>query len=210
MKKECEIVQDLLFGYNDKTLKNASNELVEKHLRECSKCKEVLKQIEKDIKPKEEIEEINYLKKVKNKINRKNIFLIIALILLILVILFNILVFVNYKDKASEITIILKDNVTQEQLNDFEKTIKSHFEDVEVNYSSKQDELQKYNKKFGNIMDGYNEGNNPFKSVYYIKAKANDIEQIEKLLQDIEYIKNIYTYTTANPYLLFIENFINK
>ena len=32
MKKECEIVQDLLFGYNDETLRKSSKELVEKHL----------------------------------------------------------------------------------------------------------------------------------------------------------------------------------
>ena len=31
MKKECEIVQDLLFGYNDETLRKSSKELVEKH-----------------------------------------------------------------------------------------------------------------------------------------------------------------------------------
>ena len=31
MKKECEIVQDLLFGYQDGTLHKASEELVEKH-----------------------------------------------------------------------------------------------------------------------------------------------------------------------------------
>ena len=210
MKKECEIVQDLLFGYNDKTLRNASNELVEKHLKECNECKEVLKQIEKDIQPKEEIEEINYFKKVKNKINRKNVFLAIALIVLILVILFNILVFVNYNDKASEMTITLKDNVTQEQLNDIEQIIKSKFEDVEIKYSSKENELQKYKEKFENIMAGYDESNNPLSDVYYIKANINDIEKMEKLLQSIDYIKNISTCTTTNPYLLFIYNFINK
>ena len=32
MKKECEIVQDLIFGYCDGTLNPASKELVEKHL----------------------------------------------------------------------------------------------------------------------------------------------------------------------------------
>lgn len=210
MKNECDIVQDLLFGYNDKTLRNTSKEFVENHLKKCNECKEVLKQIQNDTEPEEEIEEINYLKKVRSKINRKNIFLIIALVLLVLVVLFNILVFANYNNKASEIKIILKDNVTQEQLNNIEQIIKSNFRDVEIKYSSKEEELQKYKENFKNFMTGYNENNNPCSDTCYIKANINDIEKIDKLLQNIDYIKKVGTYTTANPYLLFINEFINK
>lgn len=210
MKNECEIVQDLLFGYNDKTLRNTSKEFVENHLKECNECKEVLKQIKNDTEPEEEIEKINYFKKVRSKINRKNIFLLIALVLLTLVVLFNILVFVNYNNKASEMKIILKDNVTQEQLNNIEKIIKSNFKDVEMKYSSKEEELQKYKEKFKNFMTGYDENNNPCSDMYYIKANINDIEKIDKLLQNVDYIKKVGTYTTANPYLLFINKFVNK
>ena len=210
MKNECEIVQDLLFGYNDKTLRNTSKEFVENHLKKCNECKEVLKQIQNDTEPEEEIEKINYFKKVRSKINRKNIFLLIALVLLTLVVLFNILVFVNYNNKASEMKIILKDNVTQEQLNNIEKIIKSNFKDVEMKYSSKEKELQKYKEKFKNFMTGYDENNNPCSDMYYIKANINDIEKIDKLLQNVDYIKKVGTYTTANPYLLFINKFVNK
>lgn len=210
MKNECEIVQDLLFGYNDKTLQNTSKEFVENHLKECNECKEVLKQIQNDTESEEEIEKINYFKKVRSKINRKNIFLLIALVLLTLVVLFNILVFVNYNNKASEMKMILKDNVTQEQLNNIEKIIKSNFKDVEMKYSSKEEELQKYKEKFKNFMTGYDENNNPCSDMYYIKANINDIEKIDKLLQNVDYIKKVGTYTTANPYLLFINKFVNK
>ena len=130
--------------------------------------------------------------------------------LLTLVVLFNILVFVNYNNKASEMKIILKDNVTQEQLNNIEKIIKSNFKDVEMKYSSKEKELQKYKEKFKNFMTGYDENNNPCSDMYYIKANINDIEKIDKLLQNVDYIKKVGTYTTANPYLLFINEFINK
>lgn len=210
MKNECDIVQDLLFGYNDKTLRNTSKEFVENHLKECNECKEVLKQIQNDTEPEEEIEKINYFKKVRSKINRKNIFLLIALVLLTLVVLFNILVFVNYNNKASEMKIILKDNVTQEQLNNIEKIIKSNFKDVEIKYSAKEEELQKYKENFKSFMTGYDENNNPCSDTYYIKANINDIEKIDKLLQNVDYIKKVGTYTTANPYLLFIDKFVNK
>ena len=48
MKKECDIVQDLLFGYADNTLKEGSTNLVEEHLKSCKKCKEILENIRDD------------------------------------------------------------------------------------------------------------------------------------------------------------------
>ena len=50
MKKECEIVQDLLFGYNDGVISKSSTELVENHLKECDICKNKLEEIQKDRK----------------------------------------------------------------------------------------------------------------------------------------------------------------
>ena len=50
MKKECEIVQDLLFGYNDGVISKSSTELVENHLKECDICKNKLEEIQKDSK----------------------------------------------------------------------------------------------------------------------------------------------------------------
>ena len=46
--KECDIVQDLLFGYNDETLKEGSKEFVENHLKECEKCKKIYEEIKDD------------------------------------------------------------------------------------------------------------------------------------------------------------------
>ena len=42
MKKEieCKVVEDLLFGYVDKTLNNESKKMVENHLKDCKDCKE--------------------------------------------------------------------------------------------------------------------------------------------------------------------------
>ena len=47
MKNECDIVEDLLFSYNDDILTNASKEFVEEHLKKCDKCKKVLEEIKK-------------------------------------------------------------------------------------------------------------------------------------------------------------------
>lgn len=91
-KMECDIVQDLLFGYVDKTLNNKSNKLVEEHIKECEKCRSKLDEIKQDIKENEsnQKKEIDYLKKVRRKSIIKSIFIAIGLILLVFVIMFLI------------------------------------------------------------------------------------------------------------------------
>ena len=67
MKKECEIVQDLLFGYNDETLRKSSKELVEKHLANCEECQDALKDIQEDTPKEEKNEKEILLAKICNK-----------------------------------------------------------------------------------------------------------------------------------------------
>ena len=71
MKKECDIVQDLLFGYKDNILKQGSRELVSEHLKKCENCKDIWEQLNKEnsVDNKEKIE-IDYLKNVKKKIRK--------------------------------------------------------------------------------------------------------------------------------------------
>ena len=45
MRNECDIVEDLLFSYNDGVLSNSSKELVDEHLKKCEKCKRKLEEI---------------------------------------------------------------------------------------------------------------------------------------------------------------------
>lgn len=94
MKKEieCKIVEDLLFGYIDKTLNNESKKLVENHLKDCNDCKEKLNEILEENKQNEKIQqrEIDYLKKIKNKSRIKSILIAIGIIILILILLYLI------------------------------------------------------------------------------------------------------------------------
>lgn len=94
MKKEieCKVVEDLLFGYVDKTLNNESKKLVENHLKDCKDCKEKLNEILKENKQNEKIQqrEIDYLKKIKTKSRIKSILIAIGIIILILILLYLI------------------------------------------------------------------------------------------------------------------------
>lgn len=94
MKKEieCKVVEDLLFGYVDKTLNNESKKIVENHLKDCKDCKEKLNEILEENKQNEKIQqrEIDYLKKIKTKSRIKSILIAIGIIILILILLYLI------------------------------------------------------------------------------------------------------------------------
>lgn len=94
MKKEveCKIVEDLLFGYADKTLNEESQKLVKNHLSECSECKEKLNEILEENRQNEKIQqkEIDYLKKIKTKNRIKSMLIAIGIIILILVLVYLI------------------------------------------------------------------------------------------------------------------------
>ncbi len=95
MKKECEIVQDLLFSYYDGILSNSSKELVEEHLKTCENCKKALANVENDKLEKNEKEEIDYLKKVHKKMNRKTKIIIVISSILLLLVIFNAYILVR-------------------------------------------------------------------------------------------------------------------
>lgn len=94
MKKEieCKVVEDLLFGYVDKTLNNESKKMVENHLKDCKDCKEKLNEILEENKQNEKIQlkEIDYLKKIKTENRIKSILIAIGIIILILLLLYLI------------------------------------------------------------------------------------------------------------------------
>lgn len=207
MKKECEIVQDLLFSYNDGVLSKSSIELVEKHLKDCKLCQDKLKEIQLDNnKNNDEKKEVDYLKKVKKKLNKKTKIIVISTILLVIIVILNIAVFVNYNNVASNIKIYMENDVTQEELSQIEQKIKDNYKDVEITYNSSEDELNSMKEKFGdnqNLLAGYNESNNPFPSSYKVKAKLKDVKNIERDVENLEGVKKVTTNIEENPYLLF-------
>ncbi len=85
MKKECEIIQDLLFSYADNVLHHASKEMVDKHLKDCEECRKQLEEIQKEEKQETQTirKEIAYLKQVERKARWKVIKMVIGVLLFI-------------------------------------------------------------------------------------------------------------------------------
>ena len=87
-KVECKVVQDLLPNHIEKLTSEETNKYIEEHLKTCEECKNVLKNMKKEIKINEEKinkREVKYIKKYNNKIK------ILTGIILTIFIIFTIL-----------------------------------------------------------------------------------------------------------------------
>lgn len=213
MKKECEIVQDLIFGYCDGTLNPASKELVEKHLVKCEECKKVYEEIKKDkqIEGDDKIE-IDYLKRVNKKLKRKKTIIIISSVLIILLVILHIIAFISYYHDQTTMEIFMNKEISEEQMTNIQNQIKNQAEDVEITYVSAKQHLENLKEKFKENQDllaGYNDENNIFTDSFVIKTKlAQDIEKIEKSLVNVEGIQKIQSSSINNPYMALANDFM--
>lgn len=206
MKNECDIVQDLLFGYVDNTLKKNSKELVEEHLKTCIKCESVLQEIRNEESKEKDIEEINGLKKINKKMKfRKRLLYIVSFLLVIFAIL-NIIVFIYYYSEAGTLEIFIKDNVNKEQEEKIKQIIYSIDEDASITYKSKEETLQTMRESVANeLLEDYDEHNNIFPASYTVKTDVNKVDKIEEELLTLDEIKHITKINNKGPYLLFLE-----
>lgn len=88
-KKDCKIVQDLLPNYIEELTNEETNKYIENHLNECSQCKVMLDNMQKELKSKVhniDKREVDYIKKFRNKLKfLKLILLTIVLIYVIII-----------------------------------------------------------------------------------------------------------------------------
>ena len=209
MKKECEIVQDLIFGYCDGTLNSASKELVEKHLVKCEECKRVYEEIKKDKKMDDDKIEIDYLKRVNKKLKRKKIMIVISSICIVLLVVLHIIAFICYYHDHTTIEIFMNKEISEEEIENIRNQIEKQSEDVEITYVSPEEQLEKMKERFKENQDllaGYNAENNIFTPSFIIKTKTiQDMEKIEESLESVEGIKKISS-TSSNLYESLIMN----
>lgn len=208
MKKECDLVQDLLFSYNDGILSNTSKELVEKHLKNCDICLNKLKEIRnEDVKLDEsQDKQVDYLKKIRKKLNKRKIYFIISITLLVILIVINILVFAKYNNVANKVEVYLEDDITSNQLSKIEEVVLQEDNEAKITYNSKEDELEEMKKIFqdnGELLSGYEGENNIFPASYFIETSVDKVEKIEKKLETLEGVKKIVTNKEINPYVMY-------
>ena len=213
MKKECEIVQDLLFGYQDGTLHTASKELVEKHLKKCEGCNKVFNEMKKDEVEDNSVqkEEIDYLKKVKKKMSKKNKLLIAIGTVLIIIVLFNIFIFIYYYHEARKVEIYLNSDVTEEQMEDIKNALINIDENAKIEYYSKEDALNDLKEKFKDnkdLLSGYGGDNNPLNAYYVVDTSIENARKIESLEGSLPGVKQITSNLSYNPYEFLLSKIV--
>ena len=208
MKNECDIVGDLLFSYNDGILSDASKKLVEEHLEKCEKCKKILEEIKQENDKKNQVKEIDSFKKIKKSMKKRNLIILVALIILTILVLFNIQVYNNYNEISSTMEVYLKDEITDEQIENIKNKIIEKSDNIEMEYVSKEKALERLKNKLeeqgnNNILNN----NNPIPASIEIKTNTK-IETIVESIQDMPGIAHIKTYINSNPYELYIQKIL--
>lgn len=212
MKNECDLVKDLLFSYNDNILSTTSKDLVEKHLQECDECKKFLEEIKQDSNEEKQVKEIDFLRSIKKNINKKNIIILVIFVFLIIIVLFNIQVYKNYNAVASTMEVYLKDDVTEEQIENIKNKIIEKSDNLELEYVSKEKALETFKNNLDenkNLLNDFSNTTNPIPASIEIKTNTN-IQTIVEYIQDMPGIAHISTHINSNPYELYIQRIMKK
>lgn len=223
MKKECDIVKDLLFSYNDGVLSTTSKEFVENHLKTCEDCNNTLKEIKQESdkknksKMQHEKDNIDFFKSVKKKMTKKNIIISIGILILLVIIIFNVLIFYNYNKVASSMIIYLQDDITEEQLENIKNKIIENSSNLELTYISKEKALEEAkdweDREIVNFLDEYTSGdsNNPFLASIEVKVNSSkEVQELSKIVQNMPGVSSIYSYIEWNPYEFFIASVLQN
>ena len=156
-EKECNIIRDLLPNYIEKLTNNDTNEFIEKHIENCKKCNDLLKNYKTENKVNEDDKIfINYAKKFNLKFNILK-YIIIIIILVLIVITINKAIIIN--------NLISKSN-------SYEKS---------TNYYSK---YYQYTENEITIIDSYNYNNIYFRTLKNINRKTGENTLIIKEFYD--------------------------
>ena len=207
MSKECDIVKDLSVNYVDNNLRDNSKTFIEEHLEKCTECRKYVEEmtidLQKDNSFKEKDEDINILKKINKKIKSKKILIIILSVLLGLIVLYSSLVFINYyiMSQNPNMEVFLEENISIDDKEKIEYKIKNT-KDIEYNFVSKEDALNKLKETFGEnerFLNGFNNQNNPLPESYVITGSPESIEDLEISFGKMEGIKKVQ----CNLYQLF-------
>ena len=147
MKKECEIINDLLPNYVENLVSEETKKFVNEHISNCEQCKKQLEILREDrnkinLKSKDEQKiELDYLKKYNKKMIILKIILITIITLITISIAFSIYRYIynskvveNVERKISEITDLNNYHIYETQYYKFNQNNEENYYTTEIFY----------------------------------------------------------------------------
>ena len=104
-KRDCKIVQDLLPNYIEKLTNEETNMYIEEHLKECTECKTILENMQKELNinsNKRDEREVKYIKKLSMSIEVLKFIILAFIIIYIAVVGRRTFIMASLSEKAKE------------------------------------------------------------------------------------------------------------
>ena len=177
-KKECEIIQDLLPSYSDGITNEGTKNYVEQHLKNCQECRDVLKNMNKEVKIEENTIQTKELKYLKGFKNRRNLIVIISILLTLCICISMVFIRVPLNpDKFSVEWSYISDNEQNNKEKNINIYLSTEYSNIVV---TGETEINNKNKEIvikvkGGIPNGISGG------YYGIKTKFAVNENTEKI-----------------------------
>ena len=103
--RDCKIVQDLLPNYIEKLTTTETNQFIEEHLKQCKECKNIVLNMENELKIKDakrEKNEVKYIKKYNQKLRFFKIIVLLIFIIFIASITRKMIIISDLNKKANK------------------------------------------------------------------------------------------------------------
>ena len=201
MNNKCKVIQDLLPNYIEDLTSKETNLIIEEHIKECDKCKEIYESMKENEKHEEnENKKVNLLKKVKNKIKILKIIIILFLAVFIVVVLRRIAIM--------EILKVKYNNICEENLNNYYMRTET-YDGKNINITEKYYKDGEYiiKQEFGefnrdtSMITAYKSDNEEIK---LFENKENKIKSKNIIAKDLKPISEFRDFSSNIQYALFI------
>lgn len=186
-KTNCKIIQDLLPNYIEGLTNEETNDFIEKHMEECNKCKETLRNMQNTLKINNTInnvKEVKYIKKYNKKLRLLKVTLLIIVALFILRTGRNAIIIKGSSNKADKYI----------SSNNYHKTITTYNGNSII-------EMETYYKEGKSVMTLKRiAGNDFFEQIIY-KDEKNNTADIFKNINGKKSAEINASYNSANNYI---------
>lgn len=176
-KKDCKIIQDLLPNYIEELTNEETNKYIENHLNECSECKIVLENMQKELKSNmknRDKREVDYIKKFRNKLKFLKLILVTIVLIYVIIVLRKAIIMTELGKRAEKY---------KNSTNYYQKV--SYY----MEYSLHIIKSYRLNENYFSTMDIYDNYNNVSKRITYYKNENEEITLVEEN-DGQKYLKN--------------------